>query len=121
LKSDDFFFVQLFPEAVYAITQGAPKPSGLDSPTSSAPNYDINGALTLRGMSADLNFETTLNVLPDGRLSAEAHLDFDRTRWGIIYGSSRFFEHLGMHLVFDLISIQMKIVTKHKNLSKKSL
>jgi hypothetical protein len=34
-----------------------------------------------------------------------AHFDFDRTRWNVIYGSSRFFEHLGMHLVFDLISI----------------
>ena len=112
LKSDDFLFVELFPEAVYEITQGAPKPSDLNVPASSAPNYDINGALTLRGISAELNFDTTLNVLPDGRLSAEAHLDFDRTRWGVIYGSSRFFEHLGMHIVFDLISVQMKIVTK---------
>jgi rhodanese-related sulfurtransferase/polyisoprenoid-binding protein YceI len=112
LQSDDFFFVELFPEAVYEITQGGPKPSDADSPVSSAPNYDINGSLTLRGMSVELNFETTLNVMPDGRLSAEAHLDFDRTRGGVIYGSSRFFEYLGMHLVFDLISVQMRIVTK---------
>jgi hypothetical protein len=27
------------------------------------------------------------------------------------YGSARFFENLGMHLVFDLISFQVKIVT----------
>jgi hypothetical protein len=28
----------------------------------------------------------------------------------VIYGSARFFEHLGMHLVFDLISIAVRIV-----------
>jgi len=112
LKSDDFFFVKLFPQATYEITQGSPVASNAKSSSSSSPNYGIQGVLTLRGVSADLNFDTTLNVLPDGRLTAEAHLDFDRTRWDVIYGSSRFYEHLGMHLVFDLISIQMKILTK---------
>lgn len=41
-----------------------------------------------------------------------AHFEFNRTRWGVIYGSSRFFRHLGMHLVFDLISLQLRIVTE---------
>ena len=112
LKSDDFFFVELFPEAEYEIKRGVPKASSPAPSTCSSPNYDMNGTLTLRGIRAELNFDSTLNVLPDGRLSAEAHLDFDRTRWGVVYGSSRFFEHLGMHMVFDLISVQMKIVTQ---------
>jgi hypothetical protein len=30
----------------------------------------------------------------------------------VIYGSSRFFEHLGMHLVFDPITIQLRVVTR---------
>ena len=42
----------------------------------------------------------------------ESHFDIDRTRWGITYGSPRFFERLGMHLVFDLISIQLRIVAR---------
>jgi polyisoprenoid-binding protein YceI len=113
LKSDDFFFVDVFPEATYEITQGVPRTGPESTWPNSSPNYTISGILTLRGISAALDFDTTLNILPDGRLSAEAHLDVDRTRWNIIYGSSRFFEHLGMHLVFDLISIQMKIVTTH--------
>lgn len=37
------------------------------------------------------------------------HFDIDRTRWGVICGSSRFFKHLGMHLVYDPISIQVRI------------
>ena len=49
-------------------------------------------------------------VVPAIHFTAEAHFDIDRTRWKVIYGSSRFFKHLGMHLVFDLISIQCRIV-----------
>ena len=48
----------------------------------------------------------------DHGLIAEAHFDIDRTRWNVIYGSTRFFEHIGMHLVFDLISFQVKLVAK---------
>ncbi len=33
-----------------------------------------------------------------------------RTKWNIVYGSTRFFEHLGKHLVFDLIGIQVRII-----------
>jgi hypothetical protein len=43
-------------------------------------------------------------------MTIEAHFDIDRTRWKVIYGSARFFEHLGMHLVFDPISIQIYLM-----------
>lgn len=108
LKSDDFFFVKLFPEARFALTAG-PTTSAVPA---SAPNYQVNGKLTLRGVSAECNFPATIVTTDDGRLAAEAHFDFDRTRWGVIYGSTNFFEHLGMHLVFDQISLQLRIFTR---------
>jgi polyisoprenoid-binding protein YceI len=83
----------------------------VQEPTFSAPNYRIKGVLELRGVKADLEFLTTVNTLPDGQLVAEAHFDIDRTRWPVIYGSSRFFEHLGIHLVFDPIIFELKIVS----------
>ena len=46
----------------------------------------------------------------EGRFVAQAHFDFDRTLWNVVYGSGRLFEKLGMHLVNDLISLQLKIV-----------
>ena len=52
----------------------------------------------------------TITKTPENGLAAEAHFDIDRTRWGVIYGSARFFEYLGMHLVFDLISFQVRII-----------
>jgi len=107
LESDDFFFVKLFPRARFTMTS-AELP---DDPTLSSPNLEVEGALELRGVRNSLSFPVTVSTLADGRIVAEAHFDLDRTRWNVIYGSSRFFEHLGMHLVFDPITIQLRIVT----------
>jgi polyisoprenoid-binding protein YceI/rhodanese-related sulfurtransferase len=106
LASDDFFFVERFPTARFTIQAGRLA----DEPTLSAPNVKIQGELEIRGVKKRIAFEATLNNLDDGSIVAEAHFDIDRTQWEIIYGSSRYFEHLGMHLVFDLISIQLRIV-----------
>ena len=78
----------------------------------SAPNYQVSGEFTLCGVSAEQNFPATITGKKDGSLAIEAHFDLDRTRWGVIYGSTRYFEHLGMHLVFDVISIQVRVVTQ---------
>jgi rhodanese-related sulfurtransferase/polyisoprenoid-binding protein YceI len=108
LESDDFFLVHLFPVAKYTIASA----TRMDEPTATAPNYRVDGELSLRGVSRALGFPATVNSLPDGQFTAQAHFDLDRTRWDIIYGSNRFFERLGMHVVFDQITIELKIVTK---------
>ena len=106
LKSDDFFLVKAFPKAKFTINGGKLS----EDPHLSSPNYEISGTLELRGVRADLAFASTIAPVDDNGLVAEAHFDIDRTRWNVIYGSTRFFENLGMHLVFDLISFQLKIV-----------
>ena len=106
LKSDDFFFVKRFPEARFEMDALPLKPGY----PAGAPNYSVKGKLSLCGITAEQDFDTTVNTDSEGRLVAEAHFDFDRTRWGIIYGSPRFFKHLGMHLVFDHITLQMRII-----------
>ncbi len=108
LKSDDFFFTQFFPKAVYDIKDAKRIGPGWTT----APNYHVIGDLTLRGFTAGLEFDTTAALIDDGTLTMEAHFDLDRTIWQVIYGSTRFFEHLGMHKVFDLISFQTRIVAK---------
>lgn len=106
LRSDDFFFIKMFPKAVITVTDVV----RIEPGWSSAPNYHVTGELNLRGVSADLEFDATVARGDDGSLIVEAHFDIDRTRWKVIYGSTRFFEHLGMHMVFDLISFQIRIV-----------
>lgn len=106
LESDDFFFTKLFPRASFTITSATP----VSGQPVTVPNFEIKGKLNLRGIRQEIVFPATFSTLVDGAIAAEAHFDIDRTRWNIIYGSSRFFEHLGMHVVFDLISIQLRIV-----------
>jgi polyisoprenoid-binding protein YceI len=108
LASDDFFFVEKYPTARFTIISARI----VDEPTLSAPNLEVRGDLELVGTRKGIEFAATLNNLDDGGVAAEAHFDIDRTQWGIVYGSSRFFEHLGMHLVFDLISVQLRIVAR---------
>ena len=105
LQSDDFFFTALFPKAVFEIVRAVPlSPAHL-----SAPNYSVEGKLTLRGLTKPLAFAATVATPPGGAVAIEAHFDFDRTDWGVIYGSSRFFHFLGMHMVFDPISMAVRI------------
>ena len=106
LKSDDFFFTSMFPKATLKIKEAVPIEHG----SQTTPNYLVKGELSLRGVSASLDFDATVSLADENTLLLEAHFDIDKTRWNAIYGSSRFFEHLGMHKVFDLISLQLNII-----------
>lgn len=108
LESDDFFFVKLFPKAAFTITSG----KLAAAPCLSAPNAVFEGRLALRGIERPIRFPATVTRPADGGIAAEAHFDIDRTRWNAIYGSARYFEHLGMHMVFDLVSIEVRIVAR---------
>jgi len=105
LRSDDFFFVKLFPRAAFMLAAA----KAMESPVLGSPNFDVEGTLELRGVKAEIGFPATVSRKEDGSASIEAHFDLDRTRWNVLYGSSRFFEHLGMHLVYDLISLELRI------------
>jgi rhodanese-related sulfurtransferase/polyisoprenoid-binding protein YceI len=106
LKSDDFFLAKAFPTATIEINHAKP----VKDPFLTVPNYEINATLELRGLKVLQDFFATVTRTPENGLVAEAHFDIDRTKWGVIYGSARFFEHLGMHAVFDLISFQIRVV-----------
>lgn len=112
LHSDDFFFTKMFPTARYLFDALAPA----EERQLGLPNYIVSGRLELRGISAQLNFPATISRDERGGLKAEAHFDIDRTKWGVNYGSARYFKHLGMHLVFDPISIQIHLVATKTNL-----
>ena len=52
----------------------------------------------------------TTGLTPEGKPAAQATLALDRTAWGSIYGSARFFQRLGMHLVNDFVDLQLRMV-----------
>jgi len=108
LMSDDFFFVKVFPKATFAIKSAEP----IKDATQSEPNFKIDGVLDLRGIKKGISFVASASGEQTGQVIVESHFDIDRTEWGVIYGSARFFERLGMHLVFDFVSIQLRIVAR---------
>ncbi len=106
LKSDDFFFTRLFPTATFVIEKG----EIADAPYRTCTNSTLKGSLNLRGVTKDIDCAATISQRENNGLALEAHFDLDRTRWNVIYGSTRFFEHLGMHTVFDQISIELRLI-----------
>jgi len=107
LESRDFFLADVFPVARFEITHV----NTLVGVAAGEANFDIKGQLTLRGVTREMCFPATVERLDDGRITAEAHLDVDRTLFGVNYGSGKLFERLGMHLVHDLVNIQIRVVT----------
>ena len=98
----------LFPTAQVSITS---IDAIADAPQSS-PTHRIHGHLTLKGVTKEVDFLAQIGMTVTGELIARADFDVDRTRWNVIYGSGKFYEKLGMHLVSDLISLDLKIVAR---------
>jgi polyisoprenoid-binding protein YceI len=108
LKSEDFFDVERYPTATFELSGAA----AVVGATPGTPNVEIAGNLTIKGRTHPLRFPAMVAAQEDGTLKAQASIDIDRTLWGVCYGSGRLYERLGMHLVNDLISIELFIVTQ---------
>jgi polyisoprenoid-binding protein YceI/rhodanese-related sulfurtransferase len=107
LMDADFFDTANFPEATFSAESVTPIPKT----TPGMPSHHLTGLLTLRGKTDELTFPAIIGTADNGQtLGAQAELHFDRTRWGAIYGSGKFFDRLGQHLVNDLVHLHVKIV-----------
>ena len=108
LKSDDFFDVERYPAATFEL-HGAAE---IADATPGTPNMEITGAITIKEMSRSICFPAIIEAQEDGSLKAQAVFSLDRTLWNVHYGSGKLYERLGMHLVNDLISIELFIVAR---------
>lgn len=108
LRSEDFFDVERYPTVTFDLGGSA----AIAGATPGTPNVEIAGKLTVKGTIRPLCFPAMVAPQADGTLKAQAAIDLDRTLWGVCYGSGRLYERLGMHLVNDLISIELFIVTQ---------
>lgn len=106
LRSEDFFDVERYPTATFEVRGAAP----IAKSTPGTPNVEIAGVLTIKETTRSICFPAIVAAQEDGSLKAQAALDFDRTFWNVSYGSGKLYERLGMHLVNDLISIELFIV-----------
>jgi polyisoprenoid-binding protein YceI len=105
LKSDDFFSVDKFPVALFEIT----KAEKIKDAVPGQPNYELSGALTVKGIKNGLKFPAVVSV-QDNKLVAHAKFKFDRTRWDIRYNSGRFFDDIGDGAISDAVGIEISLV-----------
>jgi rhodanese-related sulfurtransferase len=103
LKSDDFFDTERFPTAQFEMTGWEP----LAGATAGASNGIAAGALTIKDATQPVRIPADISAEADGSIKAHAAFDIDRTLWNVQYGSGKLFERLGMHLVHDLISLEL--------------
>lgn len=106
LKGEDFFDVINFPEAKINIVEVRM----VDS-IKSRPNYDIKAKLTLKGVEREVTFPAFVHE-KDDKMTLNAHFDIDRTLWGVKYGSEKFFSKLGIHVIDDMISLDITLFGK---------
>lgn len=108
LKSEDFFAVERFSTATLVLVDWDPESHACTETIGGT----ITADLTIKGQTLPIRFPALLAPAPDGRLRMHATFDFDRTLWGVLYGSGKYFERLGMHLVHDTVSIELFIVAQ---------
>jgi polyisoprenoid-binding protein YceI/rhodanese-related sulfurtransferase len=106
LRSDDFFDTERFPEAKIVLRSARFDPSAAPG----GQNLNVEADLTLKGVTAPVSFTASAGLDADGHLAAQASFAIDRTQWGVLYGSGKFFHRLSGHLVNDLIEIQLRMV-----------
>jgi polyisoprenoid-binding protein YceI len=108
LSSDDFFDVAKYPVAQFQMTTA----EELSLRTAGSPNYEISGWFTLKGATDQVTFSAILGQAEPKTIAAQGHLEFDRTRWDVQYGSGKLFALLGKHLVNDLVHLHLIIFAK---------
>jgi polyisoprenoid-binding protein YceI len=102
LKADDFFGVAKFPTATINVISATSK-GGND--------YMVTANLTIKGITEKMTFPATIEVY-DENVTVMANLSVDRTKFGIKYGSSSFFDKLGDKAIENNFDLEVKIVSK---------
>lgn len=104
LKSDDFFNVAAHPTATFKITS-------VKAVAGKANTYDVAGTLTMKGATEKVQFPAEITVT-ETEAKATAQLEIDRTKWGLKYGSGKFFKGLGDKVINDNIKFELNLTAK---------
>ena len=98
LKSDDFFDVANYPNAVLELVSGK---------NISGNEFKFNGNLTIKGRTHPITFKGTVT---ENNLSYDADLKliFDRSKYDVRYRSASLFSDLGDRIIADDVKLTVK-------------
>lgn len=98
LKSDDFFAVETYPSATFAVSEVVDL-EGIDGAT-----HRVTGTMTIKGIENELSLPAWIEA-DTGGVHATGTATLDRTLWDVRYGSDRFFDNLGDELIEDVFTL----------------
>lgn len=102
LKSDDFFSVETYPEAVFVITGSNHKSDG---------NVHLKGDLTIKGKTHPVDFLAEYS--DDGKsITYTGRIEVDRSLYDVRYGSGKFFDNLGDKTINDIFTLDFELSVK---------
>ena len=104
LKSDDFFSVAKYPQAVFVLKGGK---------LLSEQKYQLTGDLTVKGTTHSITFPADVGS-KNGAKTLKAKFKINRLKWGIKYNSGKFFDvkKLGDRMIYDDIDIELDLIAK---------
>ena len=102
LSSADFFNVEEHPEAMLTVTE-------VNAIEGDDANYQVNGNLTIKGITHPTEFSVMSLMNDNGDLSVTGTLIFDRSLYEVKYGSGKFFKDLGNKIIYDDITLSFDV------------
>ncbi len=100
LKSDDFFSVEKNPQAKLVITEVTPSTNN---------DYEVTASLTIKGITNTVKFPATVKIAGK-KVTADAKVTVDRTKYDIKFRSTNFFENLGDKAIMDDFTLDVSLV-----------
>lgn len=101
LKSADFFDVEKFPTAEFALTS--------ITATEVKNSFMATGDFTIKGITKSINFPAMI-YMEGGRLVVNTDLVIDRSQFDVQFGSQSFFKDLGDKAIDDNFTLKVNLV-----------
>jgi len=99
LKSDDFFGIGKFPNAILKINNSSTFLNNVAS---------VKGQITIKGKTEDISFDVT-----NEKNTYSAKIEIDRSKFNVRYGSTSFFDTLGDKAIDDIFTLNIKLLTNN--------
>lgn len=99
LFSEDFFSLEKYPLASFAITSATYLGNN---------NYKITGNLTIKGITHAASFPAEV-AISDGTVRAAGKIIVDRTKYDMKFRSGNFFTNLGDTLIYNEFELDVKL------------
>ena len=105
LKSDDFFSVDKHPTSQFVIKKVA---------ASGKNRVQVTGELTIKGITQLISFSSNYTQSGKELIATAEHVQVDRTKFDIKYGSKSFFASIGDKAIDNIFELSIRLVANQQ-------